>query len=200
MDMEGFWRWVRGEVPPVHACDQAVARQAYADYLHAQIVGFAPANAAALLEMLTTSPDDGSPCTTARFPELMGVETKLVEALSDDLVDRTYWIVRERFNRVVGPAAIAQHLAWSPASLAEPAKTPAAAPPVDTAQAGISDAPPSVDADSLARDATAREAALRHDQSVEIAENETPDGVSEDATPAAAEPSPSPDVTRQEGQ
>ena len=200
MDMERFWRWVRGDVPPVRACDQAVARQAYADYLHAQIVGFAPTNADVLLEKLTTSSDADSPCVTAPFPELMGVETKLVEAISDDLIDRTYWIVRERFNRVVGPAAIAQHLAWSPAALAEPAKAPVAEtiPSRDTLSPAISDDPATVDPDTLASDAADREAALRRDQSAEIAAHEAQGGAADAATSDDMAQAPASDVAQQE--
>lgn len=200
MDMERLWRWVRGDVPPVRACDQAVARQAYADYLHAQIVGFAPPNADALLEKLTGSSADETPCVTASFPELMGVETKLVDALSDDLIDRTYWIVRERFNRVVGPAAIAQHLAWSPASLAEPATAlVATAPPSsDSLPPAASDDPAIVDPDALASDAADREAALRHDQSAEITEREAQGGEAGDATSTDAAQPRAFDVAQQE--
>lgn len=205
--MKSFWRWVRGEVPPVHACDQAVARQAYADYLHAQIVGFAPANADALLAKLTESRDDQTPCATASFPELMGVETRLVDALSDDLIDRTYWVVRERFDRVVGPAAIAAHMAWSPAPLAGPAKaapsattTPATTPSPTPAEAGapapeVDDGPPALDNAALAKDAAVREVELRRDQSALLAAADASDlGQTEGALPTAAEQSPSPTI------
>ena len=162
MGLETLIRWVRGDVRPADPSDQAVARQAYADYLRAQIAGFAPADADALLEKLTVGPL-GEP---APFPDLMGVELRLVDALSDDLIERSYWIVRERFNRVAGAAAIAEHLAWSPVSLSETATVSDVPPPPEPKP---DDAPAVVDAATLASDAATRESELRRDHAAEIA-------------------------------
>lgn len=171
MDMKPFWRWLRGDVPAVNPEDQAVARQAYADYLRAQIIGFEPDTADDLLARLTTETIDGAPQNTASFAELMGVETRLAGALSDDLVERTYWIVRERFARVGRAGAIDAHNRWSPASLADPGEASAGtvppAAPVATPTTGDED--PAVDTNALDQAAAEREATSRHEQALDIA-------------------------------
>lgn len=198
MDMKPLWRWLRGDVPPANPADQAVARQAYADYLRAQIIGFAPATADDLLALLTTETIDGVARNTASFAELMGVETRLVGALSDDLVDRTYWIVRERFGRVGSARAIGEHNRWSPPSLADPGEASAAAapapvpapPPPDT------DEDPAVDSAALDQAAADREATVRHEQALDIAAADPPDDEAGadavDATGDAPPPPPAP--------
>lgn len=161
MDTRPFFRWLRGVVPPANVADQAAARQAYADYLRAQIVGYAPDNATDLLDALTTEDEMGARQNTASFAELMGIETKLAGALSDDLVERTYWIVRERFNRVASSGAIDEHSKWAPPALIEAADRVPIAPVPAAADPGGTGG----NTDPL----TAEEATARHEQALVLA-------------------------------
>lgn len=190
MDFKPFYRWLRGGVPPANFADQAVARQAYADYLRAQIIGYGPEQASAMLGALTTHEADGIEQNSASFPELMGIETKLAGLLNDDLVKRTYWIVRERFNRVASTEAVAEHSKWAPPELVEAADkvpiTPVADPAGNGAPLG------------------AEEAATRHEQALDLAaadigEAPAPDIPAPDLPPAEPTPAPDPDPASTDG-
>lgn len=173
--MSEFLRWL-GLGPPKPRDDHAVARQAYADYLRAQIIGFAPAEADALLAALAMHDDEESGRCTAPFALLMGIETKLVGLLSDDLVQRTYWVVRERFNRVIGaaaPAAILEHAKWLPGALVDASDR---VPRASVEAPSTENTAPDIDAAVLALDASEREAALRHEQAADIAKRDGADG------------------------
>lgn len=139
--------WLAGDLPPDDGEDQQLALQAYAEYVEAQLDGFSSPDIAALRNELRAAlqkesrssdqagtisasgvdraPSDRRPKSllsgTMGFAALMAVETRLVAALSDDDVERCYWIIRERFTRVGTPTAIAEHAQWAPVELREPA-------------------------------------------------------------------------------
>lgn len=185
MDFSSIWRWLAGEVPPARYEDQAIARQVYADYMRAQILGLKPAEGATLLTALQAESADGT-LRAAAFPELMGVETRLVAALDDDMVEQAYWIVRERFNRVAPASVIEEHSRWAPPGLVEPDERmpiTGAADPVQhvgsnaqTEPADDADAvEPTIDAAGLDSEAAVREAEMRHAAALQLAATPEPD-------------------------
>jgi hypothetical protein len=115
---EIFLNVVCGRIPAADPADQEIARKAYADFLDAQLLGFATPKSAQLRKMLYFPvPAEGEPGKPVDFPTLMGIEAELAGDLPDSLARRTYWIVRDRFNRVASPAAVAEYAKWSPAHL-----------------------------------------------------------------------------------
>jgi hypothetical protein len=117
---EIFLNVVCGRIPAADPADQEIARKAYADFLDAQLLGFDTGKMAELRKMLYSPvPAEGEPGMPVDFPTLMGIETKLAGGLPDTLARRTYWIVRDRFNRVASPQALAEYAKWSPAQLIE---------------------------------------------------------------------------------
>lgn len=198
MDLSTFWRWLRGELPPARYADHAVARQVYADYMRAQILGLKPSDSETLLAELSTVGADGTP-EAAPFPDLMGVETRLATGLDDDMVEQAYWIVRERFNRVAPVGVIEEHSRWAPPGLVEPddrmpiagttgtandaGKDAGTTEAADAGQGDDSDtAEPAIDATAIEAEAAACEAEARHEQALALAA-EPPEGA--DDTPPA---------------
>jgi hypothetical protein len=133
---ESFLNFFSGRVPAADPADQEIARKAYADFLEAQLLGFATPRSAELRQSLYC-PGEGAAeapdgCDDARkpadFPTLMGVETQLAGDLPDILAGRTYWIVRDRFHRVASPSALVEYSKWSPPELRESPDAPVEAP------------------------------------------------------------------------
>lgn len=124
MTLNSVFSWLLGDVPAADPSDQDIAREAYVDFLDAQLEGLAPAKAD---EMRLTLHGEGGTGPTD-FATIMGVETRLAGALPPEDARRTYWIVRDRFMRVASLAAIAEHDRWVPAELRPPAPQTATTP------------------------------------------------------------------------
>eukprot|EP01035_Chromulina_nebulosa_P041028 gene41028-55452_t len=101
--------FLTGRIPDADPEDHDLARRAYADFIDVQLAGFRVPDGAALRAKLYVA-DDNNPGSKvpAELPVIMGVETRLAAALSDGLASRTYWIVRDRFNRIASTQAAAE--------------------------------------------------------------------------------------------
>lgn len=111
---------ITGRVPDADPEDHAIARRAYADFIDLQLAGFNLLDNKSLrakLYIVDERRPDGR--AAADFPTIMGVETRLVAALTDALASRTYWIVRDRFNRVASSQGLAEYARWAPPELHE---------------------------------------------------------------------------------
>lgn len=114
--------WLSGDLHPDDMSDQELARQAYADYLQVQLSGFSSKDVEKLKEEVAALKAAPSAALSGSmgFAELMGVETRLASAMADEDVERGYWLVRERFERVGSTKAVAVHSQWAPLELREP--------------------------------------------------------------------------------
>lgn len=125
---ERFLTMVSGDLPPPDDAEHTIARRAYADFLRAQLIGYGRPGCDALLAEIELEPE-GEPCVPASFDTLMGVETRLVDLMSDEQIERGYWIVRDRMNRVGSAAAITEHDRHVPPELREdPSGAPSGTP------------------------------------------------------------------------
>lgn len=120
MIKDALWTWLTGGIPEPNPADQDIARHAYADFLAAQVSGFLPGDVSlnADLAEARTSLERGARIRS--FSKLMGIETRLAGSMSPAQVERTYWIVRDRFNRVASAQGIAEHAKWVPPALKDP--------------------------------------------------------------------------------
>ncbi|MDH7975717.1 hypothetical protein QH494_26320 [Sphingomonas sp. AR_OL41] len=133
--------FLTGRIPDADPEDHDLARRAYADFIDVQLAGFQTENArfgeseagfrvdhaglrpekvAALRARLYVA-DDNNPGSKvpAELPVIMGIETRLAAALPDGLASRTYWIVRDRFNRIASSQAATEYARWAPPELHE---------------------------------------------------------------------------------
>jgi len=132
--LKRIWLLVSGDLPPADNDDHEIARRAYADFLSAQLIGYAPVGSEALSQMLGSPSDQQEDQRRVPFPVLMGVETRMLDLLSDERIEQSYWIVRDRMNRVGGASGIAEHNKRLPESLRE--DMPAApSSPIEVARA-----------------------------------------------------------------
>ncbi len=121
-------RWLTSRPPEPNPHDLDIARTAYADFIRAQLIGYAPKGAPALLEQLEVARSEPG------FAGIMGIETQLATSLTDPQVERAYWIVRDRFNRISSARGADGYNRWAPASLREPVAPPTQSP-LDSAMA-----------------------------------------------------------------
>ncbi len=121
-------RWLMSRPPAPNPHDLDIARTAYADFIRAQLIGYAPKGAPALLEQLEVARSEPG------FAGIMGIETQLATSLTDPQVERAYWIVRDRFNRISSARGADGYNRWAPASLREPVAPPTQSP-LDSAMA-----------------------------------------------------------------
>jgi hypothetical protein len=121
MIKEAVWTWLTGGIPEPNPADQDIARHAYADFLGAQVSGFLSDNVVlnADLAEARTALERGARIRS--FSKLMGIETRLAGAMPPDQAEPTYWIVRDRFNRVASAQGIAEHTRWAPPELKDSA-------------------------------------------------------------------------------
>ncbi|MEG3143395.1 hypothetical protein U1839_01900 [Sphingomonas sp. RT2P30] len=112
--------FLTGRIPDADPEDHDLARRAYADFIDVQLAGFRVPDGAALRAKLYVA-DENNPGSKmpAELPVIMGIETRLAAALSDGLASRTYWIVRDRFNRIASTQAAAEYARWAPPELHE---------------------------------------------------------------------------------
>ncbi len=121
-------RWLTSRPPEPNPHDLDIARTAYADFIRAQLIGYAPEGADALLDELEEA--RGEP----GFAGIMGIETWLAASLTGPQVERAYWIVRDRFTRISSARGVDSYNRWAPASLREPVAPPTQSP-LDAAMA-----------------------------------------------------------------